>query len=73
MGSTSPASVDISIYLIDVRSGTTLRHFHYEETQKPLSENLLDAKKFFARHGRFLTAEELAREALTQCVREFGL
>jgi len=73
IGATNPASVDISIYLLDVRTGGIVRHFHYEETQQPLSENLLNAKKFFARHGRFLTASELSQEALAQCVREFGL
>ena len=73
MGSTNPASVDLSIYLLDVRTGGIVRHFHYEETQKALAENLLDAKKFIARHGRFLSAAELSQEALTQCAREFGL
>lgn len=73
IGASNPASVDLSIYLLNVRTGGIVRHFHYEETQQPLAENLLNAKKFFSRHGRFLTASEMAQEALKQCVREFGL
>lgn len=73
MGSTSPASVDLSLYLVDVHTGGVVKHYHFEETQKPLVDNLLDAGKFVSRHGRFLSAAELAQEGLAQGVREFGL
>ena len=72
-GATKPASVDLSLYLIDVRTGGVVKHFHFEETQKALADNLLEAGKFVARHGRWLTAQELAYEGLAKGVRELGL
>jgi hypothetical protein len=72
-GTTKPASVDLSLYLIDTRTGGVIKHFHFEETQKALVDNLLEADKFVSRHGRWLTAQELAQEGLTKGVREFGL
>ena len=73
VGATITASVNMSLYLVDTRSGAILKHFHFEETQKALTDNLLDMQKFVSRHGRWLTAEELAQEGLSQAKREFGL
>ncbi len=73
MGATTPASVNLSLYLVDVHTGGVIKHFHYEETQKTLSDNLLDARKFVSRQGRWVTAMEMAQEALNQGVRELGL
>jgi hypothetical protein len=72
-GSTKAASVDLSLYLVDVRTGGVVKHFHFEETQKALTDNLLEADKFVSRHGRWLTAQELAQEGLSKGVRELGL
>lgn len=72
-GSTKPASVDLSLYLLDTRTGGVIKHFRFEETQKALVDNLLEANKFVARHGRWLTALELSQEGLTKGVRELGL
>ena len=38
----------------------------YDETQKSLSENLLDASKFFKGGGKWVTAENLAEMGLTE-------
>lgn len=72
-GTTKPASVDLSLYLVDVRTGGVVRHYHFEETQKALADNLLEAGKFVSRRGRWLTAQELAYEGLAKGVRELGL
>lgn len=73
MGATRPASVNMSLYLVDARSGGIVKHFHFDETQQALTSNLLDAGKFVSRHGRWLTAMELAQEGLRQGVAELGL
>ncbi|KHK04297.1 hypothetical protein [Desulfovibrio sp. TomC] len=73
IGSTNPASVDFVLYLIDVRTGGLVKQFHFDETQKSLSANILDARKFVARNGRWLSAMELAQEGLKQGLGELGL
>ena len=56
----STASVGFALYLIDVASGRMLWKEEFEETQRSLSENILEARKFFQRGGKWLTADELA-------------
>jgi hypothetical protein len=73
VGASNAASVNLSLYLIDTRTGGLLGHYHFDETQKALTDNLLDVDKFVSRHGRWLTAEELAREGLARGMRELGL
>jgi hypothetical protein len=72
-GATKAASVNLSLYLVDTRTGGVIKHFRFEETQKALVDNLLEADKFVSRHGRWLTAPELSQEGLTKGVRELGL
>jgi hypothetical protein len=71
--SASPASVSFDLYLIDVKGKTLVRRYHYEETQRSLSSNLFDAGKFFGRGGKWLSAEQLAREAMGRGIEELGL
>jgi len=73
IGSTNPASVNMILYLVDVRTGGIVKAFHFDETQQSLSANLLDAGKFVSRHGRWLTAIELTQEGLKQGLTELGL
>jgi len=73
IGATNPASVDLVLYLIDVRTGGVIKQYHFDETQQALTSNLLDARKFVARNGRWLSAMELAQEGLRQGVAELGL
>ena len=73
IGATKPASVDFVLYLIDVRTGAMVRNFHFDETQQSLVSNILDAKKFVARNGRWLSAMELAQEGLKKGIAELGL
>jgi hypothetical protein len=73
VGATSPASVNLSLTLIDTRTGALLKKFHFEETQQTLTSNILEAKKFVARNGRWVSAMELAQEGLQKGLAEFGL
>lgn len=68
-----PASVIIDLYLIDVNNKRIVRRFHYDETQQPLTENMLEAGTFFKRGGKWVTAMELADEALENGLMELGL
>ncbi len=68
----SPAKVVFDLYLIDVRNKTVTRS-HYEEEQQSLSENVLDVGTFFKRGGSWITAEQMAREGMAQCLEELGL
>ena len=61
------------LYLIDVRTGSMVRNFHFDETQQSLVSNILDAKKFVSRNGRWLSAMELAQEGLKKGIAELGL
>lgn len=73
IGATKPASVNFVLYLIDVRTGAMVRNFHFDETQQSLVANILDAKKFVSRNGRWLSAMELAQEGLKKGIAELGL
>ena len=73
MGSTVSAAVVINFYLLDVKTGGVVKFFHFDEEQHALTDNLLDAGKFFDRKGRWLTAYELAAEGMRAAVAEFGL
>lgn len=72
-GSTSPAWVIMDLYLLNVKTGGLANHFHYDYKQKALTDNILEADKFFKRRGQWVTAADLASEGVTQALKEFGL
>jgi hypothetical protein len=69
MGVDKPASVSFDLHLVRVRDGKIAWTAKFDETQRPLSDNLLKIGSFFRRGAKWLTAEELASagmgEALT--------
>ena len=65
--------MDLALTLVDTRTGGIVKKFHFEETQQALADNILDAKKFVARNGRWLSAIELAQEGLQKGLAELGL
>ena len=73
MGVEHPAAVTMDFYLIDVKKGQLVQRYHFEETQETLTSNLLTIGKFVDRGGKWVTAEDLAREGMNQAVLEFGL
>ncbi|MBN2125827.1 MAG: hypothetical protein JW821_16130 [Deltaproteobacteria bacterium] len=60
-GVESPASVAFALHLLSVETGRVIWNAGFNETQQSLSENILDARTFLKRGGRWLTAPELAR------------
>jgi hypothetical protein len=72
-GATRPASVAFDVYLMDVASGALLWMASFDETQRSLSENVLDLKAFFSRGAKWLTANELARYGVKEIINQFPL
>ena len=72
-GVTKPAHVVIDFFLIDVREGTLVARYRFDEEQIGLAYNLLDINQFFSRGGKWLTATELSREGMRKAIKEFGL
>jgi hypothetical protein len=67
----SPASVAFDLHLIHVATGRIVWTGHYDETQRSLSENLLDLGTFLKRGASWVTAEELAKGGLENMMRRF--
>ncbi len=72
-GVTRPAGAIMDFFLVDVKNAVLTSRSHFDETQQPLVDNLLDTPKFFSRGGKWITATELAREGMKKAVRELGL
>ncbi len=65
-----PASVALSLHLIRVSDGKILWSFTFDETQKPLSEDLFKAG-FYRKAGmKWLSAEELASYGISKAIGE---
>lgn len=73
MGVQEPAGVILDLYLVDVKGFGLVSRYHYDETQVALIDNLLTAGKFLSRGGQWVTAEELAQEAIDEGLKEMGL
>jgi hypothetical protein len=67
-GARSPASVAFVLQLLDVRSGDLVWSAEFNETQKPLSENVLAIGDYAQRGIRWLRAEELAQAGARRAV-----
>jgi len=72
-GSMHPASVAFDVYLVDVKSGETLWAANFDETQRPLSENILDYQTFFSRGSKWLSANELASFGVKEVIKQLPL
>ena len=67
----SPASVAFAVHLVDVETGRVVWSKDFAETQRSLSENILNAPAFFARGAKWLTADELARFGMEELFKAF--
>ncbi len=72
-GAASPASVGFSVYLIEVTSGKMLWSGKFAETQRALSENVLDAWAFVKKGAKWLSADELARFGVGEVLKKSPL
>ncbi len=70
IGAKSPASVAFVVDLIDVRRGDIVWSAHFDETQKPLSENLFAIGEFGQRGFRWLSADQLMLEGVKKAVNQ---
>ena len=67
----SPASVGFTLVLIETANGRLLWNGRHVEKQQALSENILGAKTFFDRGGKWLTVDELARYGVNEVLKNY--
>ena len=72
-GVTEPAHVRLEFFLLNIKEGNIIGHSVYVVEQQGLTENLLNVGDFFKRQGKWVTAEELAREAMIKAVKDLNL
>ncbi|MBS3921239.1 MAG: hypothetical protein KG012_20385 [Deltaproteobacteria bacterium] len=69
VGVERPASVGFDLHLIRLKDSAEVWRGRMDETQRPLSENLLKIGSFFRRKAHWLTAEELASVGMDEALR----
>ncbi len=67
------ASVAFNVYLIDVASGRMRWKAKFDETQRPLFEDISGARTFLKRGAKWLSAKELARYGVKETFNKFPL
>ena len=73
LGTDVPASVKLDFYLLDVKNNRLISRSHFEETQESLSTNILAMNKWLKRKGKWITAQQLAEEGMSEAIQELGL
>jgi len=73
VGVIKPASVAFEALLIRVADGRVIWRVRADETQRSLSEDLLQAGTFFRKGIRWLKAEELASLLIEKEIEDFPL
>jgi len=68
-----PASVAFDIHLIRVIDGRVLWSAHFDETQRPLSEDLFRLNLFLKRKAKWITAKDMAISGLKDMLKEFDI
>jgi len=71
IGAEKPASVGFDVHLIRLRDEKMVWKGKFDETQRPLSENLLKIGSFFRRKASWLTAEELSSVGMDEMLKGF--
>jgi len=71
IGVEKPASVGFDVHLIRLRDEKIVWTGKFDETQRPLSENLLKIGSFFRRKASWLTAEELSSVGMDEMLKRF--
>ena len=70
-GVQKPASVAFDLHLMRVEDGKLVWKAHWDQTQKPLSENIFEFNRFVKRNMRWVTAEELSLQGLKDVMKDF--
>ena len=68
----SPSTVSFSVDLLSTKDGSVLWGTSFTETQKPLFDNLFEIKKFVKRKGKWITADEMAKEGARKIAKRFS-
>lgn len=69
----TPASVAFTLVLVRASDGRVIWSDVFDETQKPLLENIFKLSLFFKRKGKWVTAEALAVQGLDQMLQDLPL
>lgn len=67
----TPASVAFDVHFVRVSDGRVLWSGQFDETQKALTDNLFQADLFLKRKGKWVTAEQMAKEGLDRIMEAF--
>ena len=71
IGAEKPASVGFDVHLIRLKDEKMVWIGKFDETQRPLSENILKIGSFVRRKASWLTAEELSSVGMDEMLRKF--
>ena len=69
IGAEKPASVGFDVHLIRLKDEKMVWTGKFDETQRPLSENLFKIGSFVRRKGSWLTAEELSSVGMDEMLK----
>jgi hypothetical protein len=73
LGVQSPASVAFAVGLIETESGKTIWKAAFDKTQRPLSDDIRDARAFFKKGAKWLTANELSHYGIEEIFKKYPL
>jgi|GEM_PF-760110 len=71
-GIESPSTVTFSVEVLSTKDGRVIWETYFTETQKPLFDNLFEIKKFVKRGGKWISADELAKEGARKVAQRFS-
>ena len=71
-GVESPSTVTFSVEVLNTKDGRVIWETYFTETQKPLFDNLFEIKKFVKRRGKWITADEMAKEGARKTAQRFS-
>jgi hypothetical protein len=71
IGAEKPASVGFDVHLFRMRDEKMVWRGKFDETQKPLSEDLLKIGSFVRRKASWLTAGELSSVGMDEMLKRF--
>ena len=70
-GVEQPAAVAFELNLVNVSTGAVIWQADFDETQQALNDNLLKIGEFFRRKGRWISAQEMAFQAIDDLMKKF--
>ena len=68
----SPTTVSFDVEVLSTKDGKTIWETSFTETQQPLFDNLFEIKKFVKRKGKWISADEMAKEGARRTAKEFS-